>query len=90
MPLPPGVELEWGGEFESKERAMHRLLTVVPVALIITLLLLFKAFDSFSRAFITLMNVPFALMGGVFGLALAGMPLSVAAAIFARGLGEQR
>ncbi|MET0401268.1 MAG: efflux RND transporter permease subunit, partial [Cystobacter sp.] len=81
VPLPQGVELEWGGEFESKERAMNRLLTVVPVALIITLLLLFKAFNSFSRAVITLMNVPFALMGGVFGLAIAGMPLSVAAAV---------
>ena len=80
VPLPQGVGIEWGGEFESKERAMNRLLTVVPVALIITLLLLFKAFDSFSRAVITLLNVPFALMGGVFGLALAGMPLSVAAA----------
>ena len=81
VPLPQGVGIEWGGEFESKERAMNRLLTVVPVALIITLLLLFKAFDSFSRAVITLLNVPFALMGGVFGLALAGMPLSVAAAV---------
>ncbi|WP_434387106.1 efflux RND transporter permease subunit [Melittangium boletus] len=81
VPLPQGVGIEWGGEFESKERAMNRLLTVVPVALVITLLLLFKAFDSFSRAVITLLNVPFALMGGVFGLALAGMPLSVAAAV---------
>ncbi|QRK12814.1 efflux RND transporter permease subunit [Archangium violaceum] len=81
VPLPPGVSLEWGGEFESKERAMNRLLTVVPVALLLTLLLLFKAFNSFSRAVITLMNVPFALMGGVFGLYLAGMPLSVAAAV---------
>ncbi|ATB31089.1 efflux RND transporter permease subunit [Melittangium boletus] len=81
VPLPAGVGIEWGGEFESKERAMNRLLMVVPVALIITLLLLFKAFNSFSRAVITLLNVPFALMGGVFGLALAGMPLSVAAAV---------
>jgi cobalt-zinc-cadmium resistance protein CzcA len=80
-PMPPGVTSEWGGEFESKERAMHRLLMVVPVALLLTLLLLFKAYDSFPRAIVTLMNVPFALMGGVFGLALAGMPLSVAAAV---------
>ncbi len=80
-PLPPGISIEWGGEFENKERAMNRLTTVVPVALVLTLLLLFKAFDSFGRAVVTLLNVPFALMGGVFGLYLAGMPVSVAAAV---------
>jgi heavy metal efflux system protein len=80
-PNPPGVSIEWGGEFENKERAMARLLLVVPVALVITLVLLFKAFDSFSLAVLTLLNVPFALIGGVIGLFLAGMPLSVAAAV---------
>ncbi len=80
-PLAPGMQIEWGGEFENKERAMARLLTVVPVALLLTLLLLFKAFESFGRAVVTLLNVPFALMGGVLGLALAGMPISVAAAV---------
>ena len=60
---------------------MNRLMTVLPVALILTLILLFKAFDSFGRAVITLLNVPFALIGGVFGLYIAGMPVSVAAAV---------
>jgi cobalt-zinc-cadmium resistance protein CzcA len=80
-PLRPGMTIEWGGEFESKERAMKRLTTVVPVALLITLILLFKSFNSFPLAVLTLLNVPFALMGGVFGLYLARMPLSVAAAV---------
>ena len=80
-PNPPGVQIEWGGEFENKERAMARLAVVVPVALVITLVLLFKAFDSFSLAVLTLLNVPFALLGGVIGLYLAGMPMSVAAAV---------
>ncbi|MBL8935644.1 MAG: efflux RND transporter permease subunit [Archangium sp.] len=80
-PLGPGQSMEWGGEFENKERAMKRLQQVVPVALLLTLLLLFKAFDSFPRAVLTLLNVPFALTGGVFGLWLADMPLSVAAAV---------
>jgi cobalt-zinc-cadmium resistance protein CzcA len=80
-PNPAGVTVEWGGEFENKERAMARLELVVPVALVITLLLLFKAFDSFSLAVLTLLNVPFALLGGVVGLYLAGMPMSVAAAV---------
>jgi len=80
-PVAPGMEIEWGGEFESKERAMHRLMVVVPIALLLTLLFLFKAFDSFALAVLTLLNVPFALMGGVWGLLASGMPLSVAAAV---------
>jgi cobalt-zinc-cadmium resistance protein CzcA len=80
-PIPPTMSIEWGGEFESKERAMSRLVTVVPVALLLTLLLLFKAFDSFGRAVVTLLNVPFALMGGVFGLWFSSLPMSVAAAV---------
>jgi cobalt-zinc-cadmium resistance protein CzcA len=80
-PLQGGQRIEWGGEFENKERAMNRLLQVVPVALLLTLLLLFWAFDSFPRAVLTLLNVPFALSGGVLGLWLADMPLSVAAAV---------
>jgi len=80
-PLQPGMTIEWGGEFENKERAMARLAAVVPVAVLLTLALLFKAFDSFGRALVTLLNVPFALTGGVLGLWLFHMPLSVAAAV---------
>ena len=46
VPMPSGVTVEWGGEFESKERAMTRLELVVPVALLITLILLFNAFGA--------------------------------------------
>ncbi|MFO0594897.1 MAG: CusA/CzcA family heavy metal efflux RND transporter [Myxococcaceae bacterium] len=80
-PLQAGQRIEWGGEFENKERAMNRLAQVVPVALFLTLLLLFNAFGNFPRAVLTLLNVPFALTGGVFGLWLADMPISVAAAV---------
>jgi len=79
--LPPGVTMEWGGEFESKERAMARLELVVPVALLITLVLLFNAFGTFPPAVLVLLNVPFALVGGVAGLVWMGMPLSVSAAV---------
>jgi cobalt-zinc-cadmium resistance protein CzcA len=81
VPLPPGVTMEWGGEFESKERAMARLELVVPVALLITLVLLFNAFGTFPPAVLVLLNVPFALVGGVAGLVWMGMPLSVSAAV---------
>jgi heavy metal efflux system protein len=80
-PLPSGVSLEWGGEFENKQRAMARLLLVVPVALAITLVLLFNAFRSLFLALLTLANVPFALVGGVIALWAFGMPVSVAAAV---------
>ena len=79
--LPAGVTSEWGGEFESKERAMARLELVVPIALLITLVLLFNAFGSFPPAVLVLLNVPFALVGGVAALAWTGMPLSVSAAV---------
>jgi heavy metal efflux system protein len=54
---------------------------VIPLALLITLLLLFSAFGSLFDAAVILVNVPFALVGGVVALALAGMPLSVSAAV---------
>ncbi len=77
----PGMTLEWGGEFESKERAMHRLLVVVPVALVLTLILLFNAFGSMPLALLVLLNVPFALVGGAVGLWAFDMPVSIAAAV---------
>jgi cobalt-zinc-cadmium resistance protein CzcA len=80
-PAPGGIQSEWGGEFENKQRAMARLALVVPVALVITLGLLFNAFRSLGLALLTLANVPFALVGGVLGLAASGMPVSVAAAV---------
>ena len=79
--LAEGMVVEWGGEFESKERATKRLLVVVPVALVLTLILLFNAFRSVLLAMIVLLTVPFALVGGALGLWLFDMPLSIAAAV---------
>ncbi len=79
--LPPGYEMTWGGEFENQERAMARLKVVIPLALIITFFLLFSAFGTVFDASIILVNVPFALIGGVLGLAVAKMTLSVSAAV---------
>ena len=79
--MPAGYETVWGGEFENQQRAMARLQLVIPVALILTFLLLFSAFGTVWDASIILLNVPFALVGGVLGLAIAQMPLSVSAAV---------
>jgi cobalt-zinc-cadmium resistance protein CzcA len=79
--MPEGYQMTWGGEFENQERAMQRLKLVIPLALTITFLLLFSAFGSVFDAALILVNVPFALVGGVVALAFAGMPLSVSAAV---------
>src|SRR3989441_2414747 len=79
--LPPGYELTWGGEFENQERAMARLRLVIPLALLITFLLLFSAFGSVWDCALIMLNVPFALIGGGLGLAAGRMPLSVSAAV---------
>jgi cobalt-zinc-cadmium resistance protein CzcA len=81
LKLPPGYQVTWGGEFENQQRAMARLRVVIPLALLITFFLLFSAFNSVSTAMLILLHTPFALVGGVLGLAMAGMTLSVSAAV---------
>ncbi|MEI6720448.1 MAG: CusA/CzcA family heavy metal efflux RND transporter [Betaproteobacteria bacterium] len=79
--LPPGYYMTWGGQFENQQRAMARLKVVVPLSLLAIFSLLFWAFRSVSRAALVLMMVPFTLIGGIAGLALAGLHLSVSAAV---------
>jgi len=79
--LPPGYFTTWGGEFENQERAMRRLMIVVPLRVFLIFILLFNAFRSVKSALLILSNVPFALVGGVFALLLTGIHLSVSAAI---------
>ncbi|MBK6695163.1 MAG: efflux RND transporter permease subunit [Myxococcales bacterium] len=76
-----GMTVTWGGEFESKERALKRLAVVVPISLVVTFLLLFNAFRSAALAVLVLLNVPFALVGGAVGLWIFHMPVSIAAAV---------
>lgn len=79
--LPVGYELSWGGEFENQQRAMKRLTLVLPLSLLLTFLLLFSAFGTVWDASIILLNLPVALLGGLLGLAVTGMTLSVSAAV---------
>jgi cobalt-zinc-cadmium resistance protein CzcA len=78
---PDGHYFVWGGEFENQQRAMARLRVVVPVALLIVLVLLYSALGSARSALAVLATAPFALTGGVFALLIAGIPLSVSAAV---------
>jgi CzcA family heavy metal efflux pump len=79
--LPVGYSVVWGGEFENQQRAMKRLTLVLPLSILLTFLLLFSAFGTVWDATLILLNIPVALLGGLVGLAVAGMPLSVSAAV---------
>ncbi|HKZ21958.1 MAG TPA: CusA/CzcA family heavy metal efflux RND transporter [candidate division Zixibacteria bacterium] len=79
--LSAGYYLDWGGTFENQQRAMQRLMIIVPIAIGLIFFLLFSAFDSFKQAFIVILNLPFALIGGVIALFLSGLYLSVPASI---------
>lgn len=79
--LPSGYFLSWGGQFENQQRAMAKLMIVLPVAIGIILLLLFVTFKSIRLALLVITNLPFALIGGVFSLWLSGLYLSVPASV---------
>jgi cobalt-zinc-cadmium resistance protein CzcA len=79
--LPPGYYLTWGGQFENQQRAMRRLAIILPVTIGLILFLLFVTFDSLRLALLVLVNLPFALIGGVLSLYIAGLYLSVPASV---------
>jgi len=79
--LPPGYSMTWGGQFENQQRAIKRLKVIVPVSVLMIFVLLFWAFKSINKALLVILMVPFTLIGGFGGLALAGLHLSVSAAV---------
>jgi cobalt-zinc-cadmium resistance protein CzcA len=79
--LPPGYRVVWSGQFENQQRAMKRLSIIVPISLTLIFVLLFWAFQSVKHALLIVMNVPFALIGGLVALWLTGINLSVSAAV---------
>ncbi len=79
--MPPGIYVEWGGQFENLASARDRLLLVVPVCFAVIILLLYGALGSVRDAVIVFTGVPLALVGGVLALVLRGMPFSVSAAV---------
>ena len=79
--LPSGTFVEYGGQFENQQRAMRQLAIVVPVALFLILVLLYLALGSLWNALLVLLNLPFALVGGVIAVVAFRMPISVSAAV---------
>jgi heavy metal efflux system protein len=79
--LPPGYYMTWGGQFENQQRAMRRLAIILPATVGLILLLLFLTFDSLPLSLLILVNLPFALIGGVLSLYISGLYLSVPASV---------
>jgi cobalt-zinc-cadmium resistance protein CzcA len=81
VPLPAGYEIKWGGDFENLQSASLRLALVTPVVLLLIFLLLHTTFHSSRLAALIFTAVPIAASGGVFALALRGMPFSISAGV---------
>jgi len=79
--LPAGYYMTWGGQFENQQRAIARLKIIIPVSVFLIFVLLFWAFRSVKKALLVILMVPFTLIGGLAGLAIAGLHLSISAAV---------
>ncbi len=79
--LPPGYLIEWGGQFQNMQRAMHHLMIIVPITVAAIFFLLFVLFGSVRFAALIITVLPLASIGGVLGLFLTGEYLSVPASV---------
>ncbi len=79
--LPPGYFVTWGGQFENQQRAQKTLMVVVPVCLGLIFLLLYLSFNSVKNSILIILNVPFALIGGIFALYISDQYLSVPSSV---------
>ena len=79
--LKRGYRMVWQGDFENKERAEKRLAQVVPISLLLIFLLLFSMFGNLRDAGLVFLNVPFAIVGGIFALLITGTDFSISAGI---------
>ena len=79
--LPPGYLITWGGQFENQQRAMKRFSIVVPITIAAIFLLLFSSFNSVKQAVLIILNIPFALIGGIIALVVGEFNLSVSASV---------
>ncbi len=79
--LPRNYYTTWNGEFENQVRASKTLSQIVPICLLVIFLILFVTFNNVKDALLTLMNVPFALIGGILALHVSGLNFSISAGI---------
>src|SRR5690606_7608468 len=81
MPLPKGYNINYGGAFENLNHAKKRLGIAVPIALSLIFLLLFFAFKSVKQSLLIYTAIPLSAIGGLYFLALRGMPFSISAGV---------
>jgi cobalt-zinc-cadmium resistance protein CzcA len=79
--LPKGYFIQWVGDYESEIRAMTKLAIVVPISLIIIFIILLVLFRKIRDVLLALMNVPFAIVGGVLALLFTGTNFNISAGI---------
>ncbi|HLO82187.1 MAG TPA: CusA/CzcA family heavy metal efflux RND transporter [Chitinophagaceae bacterium] len=79
--FPRGYKTTWNGEFENQQRANATLARVVPICLLVIFLILFMTFGNIKDATLTILNVPFALIGGILALHITRMNFSISAGI---------
>ena len=79
--MPKGYYVEWSGQWENQIRANKTLSMILPIVIIIIFLVLYFTYHSMKEALITMITVPFALIGGVFMVYFYGINLSVAVAV---------
>lgn len=79
--IPVGYSVTYGGQFENQQRAMHRLMLIIPIVIAIIFLLLYVTFRSIKQSLLVVGNIPFALVGGIAALWLRGMNLNLSALV---------
>ncbi len=79
--IPDGYYIKWAGDFKNMQEATQTLAMIIPITLLLILLLLYTAFNSFKKAFLILLGVPLGLMGGIISLLIADIYLSVSAIV---------
>ena len=81
LELPKGYFIEWSGQYQNLIRGQKTLIMIIPIVLIIIFLSLYLAFKSIREAFLSLITIPFALIGGAYMVYFYGVNLSVAVAV---------
>ncbi len=79
--LPPGYFVAFGGQFESQQRALGHLTTLMLIVILIIFVILFSSFGSIRQAFLIILNIPTTLIGGILGLLIAGQTINVSSTI---------
>jgi Cu(I)/Ag(I) efflux system membrane protein CusA/SilA len=78
LKLPSGYYYTWSGQWENQVRAKERLSIILPIVFVVIFVMLFFTFKNFIEALLVMLSVPFALIGGVYFMAILGLNFSVA------------